>query len=614
MLSNMKNAHIGGNIDNNALLKMLRNHPLGNSIPLHVRAQNAGILIKPVEEGIQFDVFELSPTNGAVMTTNGRLQRSFPGVAVTVTYNDFTKTGFRETVADTLAGMSSQAVAGMQPQARKTRSLHDEDRDTTHPGMVSELLTGFLSAVGQNVPSPAITKNTREEVFCNNARSPWRRSATWLLIRVALQLSLPRATYKEAMLFIMSGILKTAVDQALPSETIYAMIAKIARRLLKIGSSINKMGDDAVRHVEEIMREANNTISNRWTDVQQKYSTTLDLAKLADLDFDSDSRSFLPALDTYLESLSSRQAIKSSRSFIPVSDLVAFTADQLPTLSFLGFNDKGSPVANLQAFEYWVASHCRQWSLANASDTSNTCIALGSLLENYHTLAKHHYSQNPEALFIMFLTILEIWVACDKAAIRMCPLLGDCQPGLPEENFQSLLLPYKSQMEKLHDLESYIAGRRSGASYPCVISNQNLENPDCFAVKYFESSDEHKDLLGRITAWATLKRRDKISELEQVKQQHDDLMRRYDEGKCDMYEVVVDAFNDFREQRHCDGYCRRCSYSNQANNLEIDIDEWPLPTNATKARAVIFELRVPEGISSYRDTTAYVLLNVLQAE
>lgn len=192
--------------------------------------------------------------------------------------------------------------------------------------MVSELFIGFLSSVGQPAASPTISKNTREEVFWNNTRSPWRRPATWLLIRVVLQLTLDRTSYKEAMLFLMSYILRQALKQSLPSEIIYSMNAKLARRLLKLGLHIDDVDDNALRYIQEIMREANDTVSKRWSSIQQEHSTTLNLARLADLDFDNDSRVSLPALDNYINSISSRQTKSKARVFIPTSGLMKYVS------------------------------------------------------------------------------------------------------------------------------------------------------------------------------------------------------------------------------------------------------------------------------------------------
>lgn len=58
---------------------------LGGAILLHIVAQNAGVMISKNTRTIDFETFELSPTSEAVMSTRGRLKRSFPGYAVSLT-------------------------------------------------------------------------------------------------------------------------------------------------------------------------------------------------------------------------------------------------------------------------------------------------------------------------------------------------------------------------------------------------------------------------------------------------------------------------------------------------------------------------------------------------
>jgi hypothetical protein len=53
-------------------------------VPLHVKAQNAGMIITKFDDEISFEAFELSPLNKAFMSRKGRLRRSFPGSAFTI--------------------------------------------------------------------------------------------------------------------------------------------------------------------------------------------------------------------------------------------------------------------------------------------------------------------------------------------------------------------------------------------------------------------------------------------------------------------------------------------------------------------------------------------------
>lgn len=135
LLLNLSLVHIftgavaSGEVHEGELIKCLSELSAGRGcVPLHIRAQNAGILIRKVGEVIYLEVFELSPRNDAVYASKGRLRRSFPACAVAIKEEDFDKPGFREAVAHTLAKMSHQSASGTQPQARKAGQSHDEGK------------------------------------------------------------------------------------------------------------------------------------------------------------------------------------------------------------------------------------------------------------------------------------------------------------------------------------------------------------------------------------------------------------------------------------------------------------------------------------------------------
>jgi hypothetical protein len=159
------------------LLHSLASDQKFGAVPLEVKAQNAAVLISKQTAGadIIFEVFELSPTNGAVMRTMGRLKRSFPTYACRISPQRFQEKGLVESIAYTLAKMSSQEAPGFQAQTRKNKKDHGEMRDTTHPGMITDFFMRVLSVVGEPAEVPGIRKNTREDVLWDNSFLPWRR-------------------------------------------------------------------------------------------------------------------------------------------------------------------------------------------------------------------------------------------------------------------------------------------------------------------------------------------------------------------------------------------------------------------------------------------------------
>ena len=164
-------------------------------IPLEIKAQNAGLIISRSGDSVVFESFELSPLNKAAMGAVGRLVRTFPGCASKVPLATMKEEAFIQSLATTLAKMSTQTALGLQRQVQKTGRLLDEDRDTTNPELVTDWLINYLAALGDLTETARISKNTREEVLWRDCLQPWRRTPLWLLVRVVLQLLFARTGY-----------------------------------------------------------------------------------------------------------------------------------------------------------------------------------------------------------------------------------------------------------------------------------------------------------------------------------------------------------------------------------------------------------------------------------
>ena len=594
----------------------------GGTIPLHISAQNTGVLISKVNESlIHFEAFELSPLNEAVVSTKGRLRRSFPGPALSLAVEEFNQSSFQAMVAQTLSKMSFQQAAETLPTARKAGQLHAEDRDTAHPKIVTELFWGLLRSHGQAVDVSRIWKNTREEVMYFNARSPWHRSPMWLLIRVAMQLvfsrsaahlKIPGDLYKYFMVFFMSHVLGLSHQHygQIPKDLTYAMNAKIARRLIKIDQSGDRPGPESLDCVETIMRNTSNLLDTTWTNIRQKAGPHWNLSDLVCLDFGADAFYSLSSLDEQIKSIAQRTNISSSALFEPEPALIKFQSKDLPTHLFSGTTEYTA--YNLAAFESWVASNLSIWLQLNKSDVG-ACGKLDRLVQRYFSIASNCYSGDVETTSMMLLTILELWIACDESATHICNLLSDYDPGIPKEIFQSLVLPFKSQMERLLRAEDYLERRRARAIYPAPSIFRDFGQAACFSARYFNNSPDHQQLLREIQTLAYQAKEKKCNELRQIQEKYRSLMKLYDQSECEYYDVVTDSINDFRETRHS-GSCMKCAKKSQAAALSIRIYEWPLPRNTTEAQSAVFELKVPPYFGHWRDITVFFLLDILKVE
>lgn len=575
------------------------------------------MLIRKFGDQIHISVFELSPRNDAAMGTIGRLRRLFPAATVAIKLHEFENEQFQHTLAETLSTMSSCAVAGMQPKAKKAGQLHDEDRDTTHPGMVTEVLMAFLSAIGQPIPNTSITKNTREEVRWKDSRSPWHRSATWLLIRVALQITLAQspgssALYKQALLVTMCRIAEHALASPLSCDGLYVMNAKIAQRVLKLGSNINAA---VLSHVQITTKDVHSELEKRWAIIREHDSEKLDLSGLMTLDFRQDTFASLSKLDEYLEAITKGQDKTQIAEGIESPSLLKFDPDTLPSLTDYGFSaEETYTLANLHGFEDWVASHCQLWSASRpASSRLDSIKGVSNLIKRYHSMASHYYTDNPEALSVMLLTIMELWIACDHLAKSSIPLLRAYDPEIDLDLLQNLLLPFKSQMNRLYSVEDYLRRRRSQTTKTQSELFCEMGTSDCFAVQYFNRCSEQQATRDEILVSATRARQAKKDELRQLQMEYNRLIDHCNSITCDEYDDVVDWINNFTVKRHRQD-CNKCRYRAEAERMSIEVHEWPLPGDELKAKIIIFELRVPPAFAFWRESTLYIIMNVLGAE
>ncbi|KAK5165530.1 uncharacterized protein LTR77_009059 [Saxophila tyrrhenica] len=594
----------------------------GRALALHIRAQNAGVLVTADHKGrIRFDLFELSPQNHAVNTTRGRLQRTFPGASLTLPTCKVQDENFREAVAQILSSLDSQSVSGMQPTARKSGRDQVEARDTVNPAMITEIFAGFLSAHGEPAATPEIHKCTREEVLWKSARSPWRRSPRWLLIRVALQLLMGRATgsdnlYKQAMLFIEASMLQAVIaklggDSAtlmkqdpFSRDMLHAMATKIGRRLLKLGNEVEK---SVVLFVSEVTERASLNLERAWAEVRAHDARSIDLQLLQDLDFERDAEVKIPLLATFIGSIGKRTSDSTRTTFMPKSGLVNLSPDALPQLRT---NDKFA-IPNLLIFESWVNEHSHTWMTIHL-DEANICQRLLDLMESYHDLALKYYDSNPELLSVMHLTMAELWSVLDTAALHRLPMLRSYPPGFNYDSLQNLLLTTKSQMERLADVERYLDTRRTNATFQWSRLYLDIESASSFAARYFGQDPRLQEKLQALTNAAQEARIKKVADFKRLKKTHEDLIQYHATHECEYYEEVVrNRRNTWKETRHDPG-CKKCAAKTRAGQLDITIHEWPLPTDAIKIRAIVFELLMPETFAASRDADVFMSQTVLK--
>jgi hypothetical protein len=614
----------GAVVSESQLVRILTTLPDGRSAPIHVGSQNAAVVVTRKQDDLIFETFELSPSSSEVLAAKGRLIRSFPAASVAIDTTTHRCSSLIPVIANTLSTMSKEAVPGMQPESHKAGGKHEEHRDTTHPAIVTELFMGFLNGFGTPVSVSAISKNTRDEVLWQNTLLPWRRSSMWLLIKVALHLVITRspdgteATFKSVMVFIMSDILNSATKLRLDSQDLHTMSAKIVRRLHKLrsaGISHDLDRSQLFAEVDVVLEKAADQVSADWQLVQQSNSQSLALDGLASMDIARDTHVMLPTLDGYIFSLRSRKSASTLASFTPPTGLHKNDPVLLPSLPARNHPGFHYATANLQQFELWIAQNLDRWISFKAENISDACYWLNRHMKQYHQLASSHYAGSPEGISVMILNLYELWVACDKLALKSYPMLAEYSPEISVAVLQNLLLPFPYQMDRLFKIETYLK-RRSTESRSDLLGLQFSTSGDKgFAVRYFDESETHQQLKEAIEQEAQIRYNEKQAEHRMTMAKYEALDAAYESTDCQYETVIIDSWCNppETEQRHLKN-CAKCGYRSRRDRLKITVHEWPLPEDYNKAKAVVFELDVPRWYSAWRDSRLYLLKNVLKGK
>lgn len=607
-----------GNVSETQLAKLLHDLVRTSStmIPLEIKAQNAALLISREANDVVFEAFELAPPNNQAMSTKGRLVRSFPSVACRVPVDRLSEQGLIEAWARAIAKMSSQVAPGFQPQVRKAGRGHDEYRDTTHPGMITDYLMTVVAAVGtgMDVVSQGLRKNTREEVLWSNASQPWRRSPLWLLVRVAMQLHFTRlatnSLYKPFMTFFFSQLLRLAKGHhgALGSEVLHVISAKLTQRIRKLDPFFKTRPSyqNWMSAVTTSLTKAHGSMENAWKAIANDNTSNLNDTLLHTLKPSDDLDIKLEDLDCFIANIAGRDRQSYACDFRPTVEYPHYTPESIPGVVR---RDPEYMLFQLAAAEKWVEIHLASW-LERSLEQESTCEKILRFVKSYHPIASTAYRDLPSSLSIMYLCILELWVASDKSACRIHPLLRDFDPELQLESLQALSLPHKTHLLRLAEIETYVRLRRTRANSQSPSVMRNFGHPRSFAVRFFDQSSTHQALRSQIENQAATERQQKCRELSEKQELYQKLMKEYDEGECEYRDVVIDHYHGYTESQHAPN-CQRCRKPTEAANIGINVHEWPLSPIDRTAKATVFELQVPISFGHWRDIANYVMKDVL---
>ena len=567
-----------------------------------IRAQNAAVVFRKQRNVTIFESFELSPKAEDVMTTKGKLICSYPGPAIEVPNVTFNDGDFLSELANFLVRMDKDTLQDAVPTTQKADSTVVETRDTTHPRYITELLTGILRSVGRPADLIRVSKRVGDDVVWNNSKLPWRRSPLWLLIRVVLQTtldrtSLGRVAYKEFMLFFMCHLGNERLCADLSNDLLQFIATKISRRLKKLGSVPDWLSTIAV----ETCASLRSVLEKRWMQVQasQRLSPpwnplTLNLSQDIQL-------SLLNSGDYIRGRLADRNISATVTEFSPKHRRRGCLDDFLSSDGvFFEEACQAEPHVTLHDVEQVVEGGIDRW-VDEVMNNNEACVKLEILANKYSSSALRTYGKNPELLSVMLLTMVELWIALDKIAIREIPMLGEYSPEIPTSLLEDLLLSKAANLHRLRIAHQHLSHRHSQSYHGSVFSSSAAA--DTFAVRYFQGSPCLQRLKSRIEDVARHEVREKISELNRANAQHGELQRQ-------AARIEHTYYTDWYGYQRHDRYCRKCDLETQQQRMTIDVHEWPLPAHEHRAEVVVFELDCPVSFNAWRTATFHLLVDL----
>ncbi|QRV92774.1 kinase-like protein [Ceratobasidium sp. AG-Ba] len=571
---------------------MLERHMMdmrpGDILSLHIREQNAAVIIRKTPSSTTFEIFEAQAPNSSVMSIAGKLVRQFPGPAIEVPSSTANDIGFISEIANFLAQMNADVLDGAIAKTTKAGAKVAEVRDAADPHYISQLFTGILRGLGKEIEPHRVVKRIADEVLWDSAYLPWRRSPVWLIIRVALQTSIDPAEYKHFMVYLHAHILSlSAGDPSFSSDLLAAMRMKMARRMLKVKDTLP---DCIVKAAKEASGQTETILQRRWNAVQNQVPRFGPL----ELDLKNSIIQTLPNSRAYLDQVLRGRPNRgkpppfepnTATRLVGVSDFSEFAEGALAR-SY----DLHKHIA-LFDFENAVHNHLSRW-VANhlVQDSTNPCAVVSSCLDQYINAALACYTHDAADSSIMALTIIELWVALDRLAISRHRILRDYSPEIPENILEPLLLRSSLHLERARAMQMYLRQRHKGATHGSVFSSKI--NKLCLQVRFFRQSLSLQETKSEIERDATHKREQKLRELQNLNSEHNRLKQRAETQKKK---------------------CGKCKLNKQANSMSIAVHEWPLPPGQLDAEAVVFELQCPEELNIWRANTQRVLCDLAGA-
>ncbi|KAI0555746.1 hypothetical protein F4679DRAFT_3841 [Xylaria curta] len=615
-----------GRLERSSLLKHLQTLDSGKVIILHVKEQNAGLLIRhdKNEDGecIVFESFEASATSCKVLAAGHAMQWDFPGRSAAIGLDSFAEESFQECLAAFLEQASMESLYHLRASAKKAGVSVGEIRDTTDPALITQMLMSLLEAVGSHHRAPVLRKRIRDDVNLADVTIPWRRLPFWLILRVAAQRHLCFALgaeqgqvgYKFLIAILLAQLLDDSATSLSPHEVV-CLRAKLARRMAKLemNPEKKKLHKDVTFNawviaastiVRKSIENANSKLEAAWDSF--KRNTTRRIPYLLHRAPPDSLTLTLPNSGSYLKGiLDAKPSLPSTIGPITLPNPLDKSIQRSQKLTDCTFN-----VATL---EQQIEQYAMQQQSSPYQTYEDRCIELAGQIDNVFATVGTTYKEKigevfnvegsaydfgPEQNSAMILAVFTLWVDLDKSALKACQLLADYAPVFHPELLDSLQLPTKLAMERLQEIQEYLTERHVRSNYGTMLE---ICGKGSFALRYMTKSEHLRSLECRIQASCDYARQEKLEEYEA-------LCIEYDEHTKGIY--TNPCLCHWEDGKKIIDGCESCYHERVCKRMEINVHEAFLPEDVSARSAIIFELGMPSWLSMYRDATWRILTDL----
>ncbi|KAK3356620.1 hypothetical protein B0T25DRAFT_603140 [Lasiosphaeria hispida] len=609
-----------GQVNKLDLVSRLRCMTATDALVLHIRSQNAALLIHRLHqvlpnnqpEQVVFEVFEASASNKAVLASQNALQWDFPGGAVAIPLATFRDEDFQESLATFLEQASLASTKMFGARTLKAGIDTHEERDAPGPQMISSMLMAVLEENGCRVTMPVLRKRVRDDICWGNAsRLPWRRLPYWLVLRVAVErylslvlgAELGRFEYKFFICASLAYFLETA-RMSLEIEEVHFLKAKICRRLVKLDLDKNRVQHQHVLHrvdtllarlsprIEQVLEACARRVQSEWEGYKQRYTKVI------------------PTLPKRASSPDMKLPLRISGETLRLMQATSRRWKMEPRESWTApanFNPSSAINKNLKKFAQPYIDMCKKEEAFEHVDAGQPASSpLSPQIQSYVNDALPLYIGNVGQMSILVLNAMEQWVRLDRDTCHQFPLLRDYHPVFTPEIMDSLHLASFHNMQRLHNIQRYLY-ERIQASHKSKATVFDGPSTSCFARRFYDESPAAQvmqDLREDIENEAHEFKIRKWHEWQREKTKFEHLTQQVNESVC---EVKVDPADPRRREVHASELCSRCQTMKQLDSMWIGIYEEYLPSEDFMAKVTMFELVCPEAFAEYRDTTWMII-------